>query len=160
MYITSDSLQRWFHIFVPKRLEVDLTRITATGSDEKPFINSVDVTKLLAQNKGFHDKRYALGIIRSAIYWDFLSVHLEQDECTTISCLHEKLINTQYLQWLILALTVYVAMHTIASTQTMQISTLLYLCFMLTSRFSLTSSTNSKSAKNKQNLFYKHFLLL
>ena len=59
IYIISDSVQRWFHIFVPKRLEVDLMRTTATGSDEKPFINSVDVTKLL-QQKGSHDKRYAL----------------------------------------------------------------------------------------------------
>ena len=76
--VTSDSLQRWFHIFVPKRLEVDLIRTTATGSDEKPFINSVDVTRLLAQNKGSHDKRYALDIIQSAIY-----------QCTTISCMPE-----------------------------------------------------------------------
>ena len=59
IYIISDSVQRWFHIFVPKRLEVDLMRTTATGSDETPFINSVDVTKLL-QQKGSHDKRYAL----------------------------------------------------------------------------------------------------
>ena len=57
IYIFSDSVQRWFHIFVPKRLEVDLMR--TTGSDEKPFINSVDVTKLL-QQKGSHDRRYAL----------------------------------------------------------------------------------------------------
>ena len=56
-YIISDSVQRWFHIFVPKRLEVDLMRTTATGSDEKPFINSVDVTKLLQH------KRYALGLL-------------------------------------------------------------------------------------------------
>ena len=60
-YIISDSVQRWFHIFVPKRLEVDLMRTTATGSDEKPFINSVDVTKLL-QQKGSHDKRYTLSL--------------------------------------------------------------------------------------------------
>ena len=59
IYTISDSVQRWFHIFVPKRLEVDLMRTTATGSDETPFINSVDVTKLL-QQKGSHDKRYAL----------------------------------------------------------------------------------------------------
>ena len=59
-------------------------RTTATGSDEKPFINSVDVTKLLQH------KRYALGLL--PCYFLSTLIHYKMNiEVDTI----------QYLQWLI-----------------------------------------------------------